>query len=106
MSQHNLHHHVMHKCMSGLTQLHKSRTITGKQGKHKCVRVCVCMNLWPCSPIFYLAGVEALLIRVFHAGKDSCTAEACWVDGTFIMERHPVCDDLKTTHKFSSGKTL
>lgn len=60
---------------------------------------CVCVYLWTCSPIFDLAGVEALLVRVFHAGKDSCAAEAHWVDGILIMEQHSVCDDLESGQK-------
>lgn len=52
------------------------------------------MDLWTCSPILDLAGVEALLVGVFHTGKDSCAAETHWVDGTLIVEQHPVCDDL------------
>lgn len=50
--------------------------------------------LWTRPPIFDLAGVQALLLRVFHAGKDPRAAKTHWVDGTLIMEQHPVCDDL------------
>lgn len=55
------------------------------------------MYLWTCSPILDLAGVEALLVRIFHAGKDSSAAESHWVDGTLIVEQHPVCDDLESS---------
>lgn len=61
------------------------------------------MYLWACSPILDLAGIEALLVWVFHAGKDSCAAEAHWVDGALIMEQHPVCDDLESGQKFAFG---
>lgn len=62
------------------------------------------MYLWTGSPIFDLTGVEALLIRVFHAGKDSSAAEARWVDGTFVMKQHSVCYDLGSSQKFASGQ--
>lgn len=48
-----------------------------------------------CNPILDLAGVEALLVGVFHAGKHSSAAETHWVDGALIVEQHPVCDDLR-----------
>lgn len=59
------------------------------------------MYLWTCSSILDLAGVEALLVRIFHAGKDPCAAEAHWVDDTLVMEQHSVCDDLKSSQKFA-----
>lgn len=59
----------------------------------------VCVYLWTCSSILDLAGVEALLLRIFHACKDSCAAEAHWVDGTFVMEQDSVCDDLTSSKK-------
>lgn len=65
--------------------------------------VCVCVYLWTCSHILDLAGVEALLVRVFHAGKDSGAAEAHRVDGTLIMEQHPVCDYLESRQKLALG---
>lgn len=52
------------------------------------------MYLWTCAPVLDLAGVEALLVWVFHTGKHSSAAEAHWVDGTLVMEQHPVRDDL------------
>ncbi len=58
---------------------------------------CVRWYLWTCSSILDLAGVQALLVGVFHAGKDSRAAEAHRVDGTLIMEQHPVCDDLRSS---------
>lgn len=60
----------------------------------------LCVYLWACSPILDLAGVEALLVGAFHAGKDSCAAEAHWVDGTLVMEQHSVCDDLESSQIF------
>lgn len=51
-----------------------------------------------CSTILDLAGVETLLIRVLHAGKDPCGTEAHWIDGALIMERHSIRDDLKKVH--------
>jgi hypothetical protein len=30
-----------------------------------------------------------------HAGEEACLAEAHWVDGTLVMEQHPVCDNLE-----------
>ena len=68
--------------------------------------MCVCVYLWTCSPILDLAGVEALLVGVFHAGKDSRAAEAHWVDGALIMEQHPVCDDLESSQGFAFVETL
>lgn len=65
----------------------------------------VCVYLWTRSPIFDLAGVEALLVGVFHAGKDSRAAEAHWVDGTLVMEQHSVCDDLEKSPKLAFVKT-
>lgn len=53
-------------------------------------------DLWACSPVLDLAGVEALLLGVFHAGKDARAAEAHWVDGTLVMKQHSVCDDLES----------
>ena len=66
--------------------------------------MCARAYLWTCSPILDLAGVQALLVGVFHAGKDSRAAESHWVDGTLIVEQHPVCDDLEIRQKvgFSS----
>lgn len=55
--------------------------------------------LWTCSTILDLAGVEALLVGVFHAGKDSSAAEAHRVNGTLVMEQHSVCDDLEISQK-------
>lgn len=73
-----------------------------------CTCVHACVHLWTCSPILDLAGVEALLVGVFHAGKDSCAAESHWVDGTLIVEQHPVCDDLEIgqTVAFGSPSTF
>ena len=51
-----------------------------------------------------MAGVEALLVGVFHASKDTSAAEAHWVDGTLIMEQHSVCDDLERSQKFAFSK--
>lgn len=51
-----------------------------------------------------MAGVEALLVWVFHASKDTSAAEAHWVDGTLIMEQHSVCDDLERSQKFAFSK--
>lgn len=64
----------------------------------------LCVYLWPCSSILDLAGVEALLVGVFHAGKDAGATEAHRVDGTLIMEQHSVCDDLEGSQMFTLGK--
>lgn len=58
-----------------------------------------------CTPVLDLAGVEALLVRVFHAGKHSGAAETHWVDGALVMEKHPVRDDLRDGRQLRS-KTL
>lgn len=63
----------------------------------------LCGYLWARSTIFNLAGVEALLVGVFHAGKDSCATESHRVDGTLIVEQHSVCDDLESTIVFTFG---
>lgn len=51
--------------------------------------------LWATTPVLNLAGVEALLIRALHAGEEACATETHWVDGTLVMEQHPVCDNLE-----------
>lgn len=47
-----------------------------------------------CSTILDLAGVETLLVEVLHAGEHARATEAHWIDGTLLVERHSVCDDL------------
>lgn len=59
----------------------------------------VCFHLWTCPSILDLAGVEALLLRVFHAGIDTRAAEAHRVDGTLIVKQRPVCDYLKSSQE-------
>lgn len=58
-----------------------------------------------CTPVLDLAGVEALLVGDFHAGKHSSAAETHWVDGALIVEQHPVRDDLRDGRQ-SQLKTL
>lgn len=61
----------------------------------------VCIYLWPLVAIFNLTGIEALLLRVLHAGKHSRAAEAYRVNGAFIMEVNSIGDDLRNTHRHS-----
>lgn len=53
------------------------------------------LYLRTCNPVLDLAGVEALLVGVLHAGKHSRATETHWVDGALIVEQHPVRDDLR-----------
>ena len=61
--------------------------------------MCVFTDLWSCTPIFDLTGEEALLIGVLHTGKHTGTAEAHWVDGTLVVEQHPIRNDLGERHE-------